>query len=54
MMHPSRQAYVEEDGREVSFSSRDLVSIRLFIRVLQICEASLQGILAGQSQRDEG
>lgn len=54
MMHPSRQAYVEEDEPEVSSHPQESRADQMFINVFQSCGGSLLAILAMQDQRDVG
>jgi len=54
MMHPSRQAYVEEDEPEVSFNPKDLQVLEVFMQCFQSGNGSKFKLLAGDSQQEEG
>ncbi len=54
MMHPSRQAYVEEDEPEVSFNPKYLQVLEVFMQCIQSGNGSKSKLLAGDSQQEEG
>ena len=54
MMHPSRQAYVEEEEPEVSSDSNDSHYLEVFMKFVQSSDGSILSLSSEVYQRAKG